>query len=216
MSVAFVTGMSNPGESAAATSFNNITGYTAVGGATHVMVLAASWNADPGAITTMTWNGTPMTKFGSTIVATAGAIAFFFLINPAAGAKILNLVWTNSVSSCFLIGEFSGIDTSTPLANLNSATGNSSTPAVSITTKSGDAAMDAFTIAAVSGIASAGQTIIGDVAGSVNSYGNSYGLAVGTAVSFSWSLYQTNNWLDAGVDIQAPGATSIPVWPIGM
>lgn len=204
MPAAFVGGSSATFGPTAATSFNGGVNYTAVGGATHVLVLQASWPADPGTITTANWNGVAMTPFGGTFGVT-GAIftAFFFIVNPAAGANNVNLVWTNSTNLQGCVAEYSAVNITAPLANLNTATGTSTAPSVTVTTKPGDIAMGGMG-ANFSNVSSRNQIpIVGGDDATPVAFDYQYGLASGASVVCTWSTFGSAHWVATGVDIQA-------------
>jgi hypothetical protein len=209
MSVAFVTGSSAIAGASAVTSFNGGVAYTAIGGASSVLVVSASWSADPGAITTFTWNGVAITQLGTTFGSAGhGFIAFFYLLNPAAGANSLHVVWTNSVNCTFCAGEFSGINVTTPLANLTTNSGTSATSSVTIPTTAGDAVMQSST-AEFSNRSGQNQTLIADGSDGTSAYITQYGLAGGSSVTASVTTFGSVAWSAAGVDIQAAGGGAV-------
>lgn len=204
MSVSFVGAGSAPATVNAAGAISSIINYTVAGGASNVLVIIVFFSADPGAFTTMTWNSVAMSQIGTTQGnATDGFAAIFYLVNPASGSHTFNLVWTNTVAAAVYGQEFTGINTTTPLANLNSGTGTSSAPAVVVTTTSGDMACAGASIAGTN-IASSNQTAA--VSGQWDSAGYDadcrYGAASGSSVNCTWAAYGSDAWIAIGVDIQ--------------
>ena len=185
------------------TSYNGSINYTAVGGANHVAVFMCTFGGDPGTISTKTWNGTTVTQIGTTVSnGTNNFIAFYYLLNPAAGNNNFNLVWTNSVVWGFTAVEFSGVDGTTPVSDFTSATGTSANPAVTVpNTVSGDGECDSMT---TNGTSYSSQTPGTTISNNNAAYtmASAYQLASSTSVTDTYSTFGSTAWLCAGVRVR--------------
>jgi hypothetical protein len=206
--VACAVGTTSQGEFPAATSSSGALNFTVVGGANHLLVVLQGFASNPGALGTATWNGTSMTTAaGSPFCNGAGGcVAIYYLLNPAAGNNLFAQSWATSVRSSPQGEECSVVNTSTPVANINSATGTSATAAATITTVNGDAAI-AMMVNNNVGISTRSQTEMAAIAGSTNIYDGNFGLASGASVVFSWVLTGSATWVVAGLNIKAGTAS---------
>lgn len=192
----------------ARTSFSNAIGITTTSGANSDLVCSFHFSGDPGAFSSVTYNGVAMTSAGAPIVNTQ-ATAIFSLLNPGAGNLTLAATWTNSVIVSWACVEFGNVNASTPIANYTTNSGTSATQTVTVTAATGDAAYAAATIGpsnnasntqvlVVNGqLTGGGQSLESSIPGS----GTTYAPATGPTTAFSWTSFGSVTWAAAGVDV---------------
>lgn len=151
MAVAFQAQAVAATTSAGATSFTS-TNLTVASGSNLALIVAISFNTDPGAFTKKNWDdtGTPQALTLISNAASSDAISrvyLFGLVNPNVGANTLALTWTNNVRFSSDVLSFTGVDQTggtTTFKNANSNAVSTANISVAVTSPSGDFAVAGF------------------------------------------------------------------------
>lgn len=183
---------------------NGLTQSVIVGAGTDrlMTVWVGTWSSSGGdsVISSVTYGGTPLTSVGSTVSSNGDRLSVYRLIAPAVGTA--DLVVT-PVGFAELMGAASvrtGVDQTTPLGTLVTATGNGASPSLSVSSASGEVVEAAWTgwNAMVSGTGT--QLWWVDNGGGINSsHGQDYPGA--SSVSVSWTA-GSFDWSIGGVAIK--------------
>lgn len=139
------------GAGATSATINNLT----IGPISNVALkVGCSYAADPGAITTKTWNGVSLIEVGRH-AASDGAVAVELgLVGAATGNHTLALAWANNVSFTISACSYSGADQGSSIGtftnfNFNAQNVSTGTNALAVTVNSPTGNMTTFTCASL-------------------------------------------------------------------
>lgn len=194
--------------STATFAHNNDGDYLVVG----VMNVAPDAAANP---TGVTYNGVSMALLGVSAYASSVGATLWGLVAPAAGSNNVVVTWgsgTNNPRSAGAI-SFSGVDQTTPVGTVNTATSNGTTaPSTTVSSASGEWVVDAVGIFQASGTATT-ATVGADQTERVNhAQTTSRKLLMSTepgasSVTMSWSLDQSCRTRAISIPIKPAAAT---------
>ncbi len=106
-------------------------------GANRVLYLEFQFNADPGAITAVQYNGVSLTLLASR---TLTQFAYLYrLASPASGSNTVHVAWTNARNGVSIAWSYAGVDPATPESNLTTETDGDEQITVSPTSGNGRA-----------------------------------------------------------------------------
>lgn len=215
-------------ETATATSLAYNSGGTSItvsSGSDRYLLLVAFYGADPGAFTAVNWDSTGTPQAMSAVSASACKkeitwahyTCVWGLVAPTAGAKTLQVTWTNSVTTRMEAYEFTSVLQSGATANAvqtGEASGSSGTDAVITVTAStsNDLTVAAMEIDSSSTTLSTAASEV-ELVNLANSGG--YGASVahtvdGTSTALTWTITNNRSWGGIGFTLlgtAAGGAT---------
>ncbi|MGO9111654.1 MAG: DUF4347 domain-containing protein, partial [Thermoguttaceae bacterium] len=169
-------------------------------------------------VASVTYGGQSLTLIGSANLPNNESADLWYLLAPSVGTA--NVV-VNLTGSCHFVAsatDYFGVNQTTPLGTLATATGNSSTPTVTVASAIGQLVVDSLvTQGSALSITPTGPgqiplwsqntgTAAGDALG-----GGSYYQAGGSTVTMSWSETGAHNWAIVAVPLVAAPVTTLTV-----
>ena len=154
-------------------------------------------------VTSVTYNGTPLTLVGENISNGNARISIYQLINPASGTAnvVVNFSANPDKGAVVSITTFNNVDQTTPLGTFASAQANSNNPTVNVASASNELVYDVVAKRNQSLTVGAGQTQRWNLPSGWEMYGGGSTEPGAAATTMSWTA-GSENWAIGAVSIK--------------
>jgi Domain of unknown function (DUF4347)/Cadherin domain/Bacterial cadherin-like domain len=185
------------------TATNSITLSHTTSGTNRLMLVGVSMHSTNGAISSMTYNGTALTRVGTQVANGQAVVEVWSLLAPTTGTHDLAVTFTGSRAAIVGVMTFTGVDQSAALGSFASALGDSSTASLNgIASAAGEVVFGVVNHHKGTGLAPAvGQTEYWDAVGD-NANGGGTLEAGAASVDLAWTLNLSEKWAVGAVSIK--------------